>query len=98
MALEVKTAKNSKLLKLSENCFELVGKGGWSPISTWIKERNITKVQPSLIQKTVRVRENVGSMENLGISRRIVRKDNKHPKRNSQKNQIQLYVWLMKFC
>jgi hypothetical protein len=28
--LEVKTAKNSKLPKLKpENCFELVGKGGW---------------------------------------------------------------------
>jgi hypothetical protein len=36
MALEVKTAKNSKLPKLSENCFELVGKGGWPPISIWI--------------------------------------------------------------
>jgi hypothetical protein len=31
-----KTAKNSKLPKLLENCFELVGKGGWPPISTWI--------------------------------------------------------------
>jgi hypothetical protein len=36
MALEVKTAKNSKLPKLSENCFEPVGRGGW-PSSTWIK-------------------------------------------------------------
>jgi hypothetical protein len=36
MAPEVKTAKNSKLPKLSEKCFELVGKGGWPPISTWI--------------------------------------------------------------
>jgi hypothetical protein len=36
MAPEVKTAKNSKLPKLPENCFEPVGKGGWSPISTWI--------------------------------------------------------------
>jgi hypothetical protein len=36
MALEVKTAKNSKLSKLSENCFDLVGKGGWPPISTYI--------------------------------------------------------------
>jgi hypothetical protein len=33
---KLKTAKNSKLPKLPENCFELVGKGGWSPISTWI--------------------------------------------------------------
>jgi hypothetical protein len=36
MASEVKTAKNSKLPKLSENCFEPVGKGGWPPISIWI--------------------------------------------------------------
>jgi hypothetical protein len=33
-----KTTKNSKLPKLSENYFEPVGKGGWPPISTWIKE------------------------------------------------------------
>jgi hypothetical protein len=33
---EVKTAKNSKLPKLSENYFEPVGKGGWPPISIWI--------------------------------------------------------------
>jgi hypothetical protein len=36
MAPEVKTAKNSKLPKLSENYFEPVGKGGWPPISIWI--------------------------------------------------------------
>ena len=36
MAPEVKTAKTSKLPKLPENGFELVGKGGWPPISTWI--------------------------------------------------------------
>jgi hypothetical protein len=35
--LKLKTAKNSKLPKLSENCFEPIGKGGWPPISTWIK-------------------------------------------------------------
>jgi hypothetical protein len=32
MALEMKTAKNSKFPKLPENCFEPVGKGGWPPI------------------------------------------------------------------
>ena len=32
----MKTAKNSKLPKLPENCFEPVGKGGWPLISTWI--------------------------------------------------------------
>jgi hypothetical protein len=31
---KLKTAKNSKLPKLPENCFELDGKGGWPPIST----------------------------------------------------------------
>jgi hypothetical protein len=36
MAPDIKTAKNSKLPKLSENCFEPVGKGGWPPISIWI--------------------------------------------------------------
>ena len=33
---KLKTAKNSKLPKLSENHFKPVGKGGWPPISTWI--------------------------------------------------------------
>jgi hypothetical protein len=31
-----KTAKNSKLPKLPESCFEPYGKCGWPPISTWI--------------------------------------------------------------
>jgi hypothetical protein len=34
---KLKPAKNSKLPKLPESCFEPVGKGGWPPISTWIK-------------------------------------------------------------
>jgi len=33
---KLKPAKNSKWPKLPENCFEPVGKGGWTPISTWI--------------------------------------------------------------
>jgi hypothetical protein len=33
---KLKPAKNSKLPKLLENCFEPVEKGGWPPISTWI--------------------------------------------------------------
>jgi hypothetical protein len=36
MTPEDKTTKNSKLPKLPENCFEPVGKGGWSPVSTLI--------------------------------------------------------------
>jgi hypothetical protein len=43
MALEVKTAKNSKLPKMSENYFELVGKGGWPPISIWININTMGK-------------------------------------------------------
>jgi hypothetical protein len=31
-----KTAKNNKLSKLLESCFEPAGKGGWPPIYTWI--------------------------------------------------------------
>jgi len=38
MAPEVKSAKNSKLPKMSEKCFEPVGKGGWPPISIWINQ------------------------------------------------------------
>jgi hypothetical protein len=33
---KLKTAKNSKLPKLPENCFEPVGQGGHPPISTWV--------------------------------------------------------------
>jgi hypothetical protein len=51
MALKVKTAKNSKLPKLSENCFEPVGKGGWPPISIWIKGRHPSKIRVSLCEK-----------------------------------------------
>jgi hypothetical protein len=34
---KLKPAKNSKLPKWPENYFEPFGKGGWPPISTWIK-------------------------------------------------------------
>jgi hypothetical protein len=44
---KLKTAKNSKLPKLPENCFEPVKKGGWPPISTWIRE------QPRMINSLV---------------------------------------------
>jgi hypothetical protein len=33
---KLKPAKNSKLPKLPESCFELVGKGRWPLILTWI--------------------------------------------------------------
>jgi hypothetical protein len=38
---KLKTTKNSKLPKLSENCFEPIGKGGWPPISTWINPTSL---------------------------------------------------------
>ena len=37
MAPAVKPAKNSKLPKLPEIRFDPFGKGGWPPISTWIR-------------------------------------------------------------
>ena len=54
-------------------------------------------------KKEERVRENVCSVENMGISRRIVGKDNRHPKRTPQRKRIQLQqvqvqVWLMRYC
>ena len=38
---KLKPAKNSKLPKLPENCFEPIGKGGWPPISTWINSPSL---------------------------------------------------------
>jgi hypothetical protein len=35
---KLKPAKNSKLPKWPENCFDPFGKGGWPPISTWINQ------------------------------------------------------------
>jgi hypothetical protein len=43
---KLKLAKNSKLPKLLENCFEPVGKGGWPPISTWIRQPKGIEVEP----------------------------------------------------
>jgi hypothetical protein len=43
-----KTAKNSKLPKLPESCFEPFGKGGWPPISTWIIPRSFLSRYPTL--------------------------------------------------
>jgi hypothetical protein len=40
---KLKPAKNSKLPKWTENCFEPFGNGGWPLISTWIIIPNIDK-------------------------------------------------------
>jgi len=54
------------------------------------KEGKIREVHRGLSQKERRVSINVGSMENLGISRRIARKDIMHLKRTPQKKQRKL--------
>jgi hypothetical protein len=58
---EVKTAKNSKLPKLSENCFEPVGKGGWPPISIWITKRESTLGPDAPIQIRLQIEHEVES-------------------------------------
>jgi hypothetical protein len=45
------------------------------------------EVHRDISQKKRRVRKNIGSIENLGISKRIVGKDRKHPKRTPQRKQ-----------
>jgi hypothetical protein len=52
MAPEVKTAKNSKLPKLSEIFFEPVGKGGWPLISIWISDLVLFHIPTSLLRGT----------------------------------------------
>jgi hypothetical protein len=42
---KLKIEKNSKLPKFPENCFEVVGEGGWPPISTSIMDRLIVEVE-----------------------------------------------------
>jgi hypothetical protein len=53
----------------------------------YTKRGKIRGVHQGLSQKERRVRGNVGSVENVGISRRIVGKDRMHPNRNPQKKQ-----------
>jgi hypothetical protein len=54
------------------------------------KEGKIIGVHQGLSQKARRVSINVGSVENLGISRRIARKERMHPRRTPQNNQRKL--------
>jgi hypothetical protein len=53
---KLKSAKNSKLPNLLENCFEPVRKGGWPPISTWINP-------PSLVSNGLHCVEFPGERE-----------------------------------
>jgi hypothetical protein len=53
---KLKPAKNSKLPKLPENCFEPVGKGGWPPISTWINCRTRCIIQMGSLARLVKSR------------------------------------------
>jgi hypothetical protein len=47
---KLKPAKNSKLPKLPENCFEPVEKGGWPPISTWINPPSLGSNGPHCVE------------------------------------------------
>ena len=51
---KLKPAKNSKLPKLPENCFEPVGKGGWPPISTWINPPSLGSNGPHCVECSMR--------------------------------------------
>jgi hypothetical protein len=62
MARKLKPAKNSKLPKLPENCFEPFGKGGWPPISTWINCHEPVEVEA--IQQ-VKIHERMMCRRNL---------------------------------
>ena len=54
------------------------------------KEGKVRGVYQGLSQEKMRVIINVGFVENLGISRRIVGKDRMHPKRTPRKKQKKL--------
>ena len=49
---KLKIAKNSKFPKLTENCFEPVGKSGWPLISTWITQEPVAKEEENKTAKT----------------------------------------------
>jgi hypothetical protein len=46
---KLKPAKNSKLPKWPENCFEPFGNGGWPSISTWINARRLSTLNNSTL-------------------------------------------------
>jgi hypothetical protein len=62
-----KTAKNSKLPKMSERCFEPVGKGGWTPISIWIMAimHALTKFRQYLVGNRFKVKTDHNSLKFL---------------------------------
>jgi hypothetical protein len=76
MAPEVKTTKNSKLPKLSENYIELVGKGGCPPICTWINDTQthyFMEQYPLLLQDQAKVMDVVVATEKVEVLKK--RKD-----------------------
>jgi hypothetical protein len=75
---KLKPAKNSKLPKLPENCFEPVGKGGWPPISTWIISVEGSTVLEGVSQRSYSTslwHQQVQLMEAMWISVEIWRMD-----------------------
>jgi hypothetical protein len=67
MAPEVKTTKNNKLPKLSENCFELVGKGGWPLIFIWIRNSLDHETNQHFMQALSTRKENKDRVQIKGI-------------------------------
>jgi hypothetical protein len=69
-----KTAKNSKLSKLLESCFEPAGKGGWPPISTWINQpggKSYSQVSSFTLTSSVPILTNTFGMTNPPLSSRF---------------------------
>jgi hypothetical protein len=57
---KLKPAKNSKLPKWPENCFEPFGKGGWPPISTWITQtKGIIGISHLSSRRALKIFENL---------------------------------------
>jgi hypothetical protein len=61
---KLKPAKNSKLPKWPENCFEPFGKDGWPPISTWI-----TKLLPQHLKLLLSegLYQNISAYKSIGM-------------------------------
>jgi hypothetical protein len=79
MALELKTTKNSKLPKLSENCFEPVGKGGWPLRSIWISYyRDIPLLQAQV--KRLATRNALLEQENFDLKAHTERESKRSKK------------------
>jgi hypothetical protein len=70
---KLKIAKNSKLPKLSKSCFEPVGKGGWPPISTWIRRSIISRKRSSImVNKEANLNLSIHNKSRIYYSRKML--------------------------